>query len=212
MLKRVAFNVRYAMRQFMRHRGFAVTVVLTIALGVGLNTAMFSVIRAVLLEPLAYGDPDRLVVLTRGATPIRYDAARAGAKSYAALGAYGGEESVAFSGDGVPQVLKGARVSANFLEILKVQPVTGRGFQPDEEKGGTPDPLMGVYPLGFDMEPKAEAATLKFYLGLRGGYIGSPMLSALRLVEIPPLPLNLIEIGRLSLIIDCARAVQRVCR
>ena len=53
------------------------------------------------------------------------------------------------------------------------------GFQPDEEKGGTPDPLMGVYPLGFDMEPEVEAATLKFYLGLREGYIGSPMLSAL---------------------------------
>ena len=53
------------------------------------------------------------------------------------------------------------------------------GFQPDEEKGGTPDPLMGVYPLGFDMEPEVEAATLKFYLGLRQGYIGSPMLSAL---------------------------------
>jgi protein-glucosylgalactosylhydroxylysine glucosidase len=52
-------------------------------------------------------------------------------------------------------------------------------FQADEEKGGTPDPLMGVFPLGFDMEPEVEAATLKFYLGLREDYIGSPMLSAL---------------------------------
>jgi protein-glucosylgalactosylhydroxylysine glucosidase len=57
--------------------------------------------------------------------------------------------------------------------------VSHDGFQPDEEKGGTPDPLMGVYPLGFNMEPDVEAATLKFYLDLRGGYIGSPMLSAL---------------------------------
>jgi hypothetical protein len=57
--------------------------------------------------------------------------------------------------------------------------VSHDGFQPDEEKGGTPDPLMGVYPLGFNMEPDVEAATLKFYLGLREGYIGSPMLSAL---------------------------------
>ena len=52
-------------------------------------------------------------------------------------------------------------------------------FQPKEEKGGTPDPLMGVFPLGFDMGRNSEAATLKFYLGLRRGYIGSPMLSAL---------------------------------
>jgi trehalose/maltose hydrolase-like predicted phosphorylase len=52
-------------------------------------------------------------------------------------------------------------------------------FEPQEEKGGTPDPLMGVFPLGFAMDPKVEAATLRFYLGLRQGYIGSPMLSAL---------------------------------
>jgi trehalose/maltose hydrolase-like predicted phosphorylase len=57
--------------------------------------------------------------------------------------------------------------------------VSHDGFQPDEEKGGTPDPLMGIYPLGFDMEPEVEAATLKFYLDLREGYLGSPMLSAL---------------------------------
>jgi trehalose/maltose hydrolase-like predicted phosphorylase len=53
------------------------------------------------------------------------------------------------------------------------------GFRPDEEKGATPDPLMGVFPLGFDMDPDVEAATLKFYLGLSERYIGSPMLSAL---------------------------------
>lgn len=53
------------------------------------------------------------------------------------------------------------------------------GFKPKEQKGGTPDPLMGIFPLGFDMGRKTEAATLKFYLGLRKSYIGSPMLSAL---------------------------------
>ena len=57
--------------------------------------------------------------------------------------------------------------------------VSHDGFKPDEEKGGTPDPLMGVFPLGFDMDPEVEGATLKLYLGLREGYIGSPMLSAL---------------------------------
>jgi predicted permease len=98
---------------------------------------MFSVIRAVLLKPLGYGDPDGLVVLTRGATPIRYEAAREGARSYAGLGAYlGGEESFAFSGSGVPEVLKGSRVSANFLEILRVAPAAGRGFLPSEDKEG----------------------------------------------------------------------------
>jgi hypothetical protein len=57
--------------------------------------------------------------------------------------------------------------------------VSHDGFEAGEEKGGTPDPLMGIFPLGFDMEPEVEADTLKFYLDLREGYIGSPMLSAL---------------------------------
>ena len=57
--------------------------------------------------------------------------------------------------------------------------VSHDGFELHEEKGGTPDPLMGVFPLGFEMEPKVQAATLRFYLDLRQGYIGSPMLSAL---------------------------------
>ena len=57
--------------------------------------------------------------------------------------------------------------------------VSHDGFDPHEEKGGTPDPLMGVFPLGFDLKPEVQAATLKFYLDLREGYIGSPMLSAL---------------------------------
>ena len=141
-MERVLFEVRYAWRQLMRHRGFAVAVVLTIALGVGLNTAIFSVVRAVLLEPLGYGDPDRLVEWTGGATPVRYDAARVGARLYTGLGAWGGQESFAFSGDGVPEVLKGARVSANFLEILKVAPVVGRGFLPDEDREGSPAVAM----------------------------------------------------------------------
>ncbi|MBV8521206.1 MAG: glycoside hydrolase family 65 protein [Acetobacteraceae bacterium] len=53
------------------------------------------------------------------------------------------------------------------------------GFKPKEEKGGTPDPLMGIFPLGFNMGLESEAATLRFYLGIRKNYIGNPMLSAL---------------------------------
>jgi putative ABC transport system permease protein len=141
-VERVFSEVRYAWRQFARHRGFTVAVVLTIALGVGLNTAIFSVIRAVLLAPLRYGDPDRLVEWTGGATPIRYDAARAGERLYTGMGAWGGEENFAFSGEGAPEVLKGARVSANFLEILEVAPVIGRGFLPQEDKEGSPAVAM----------------------------------------------------------------------
>ena len=57
--------------------------------------------------------------------------------------------------------------------------VSHDGFDPREEKGGTPDPFMGVFPLSFDLKREVQAATLKLYLDLREGYIGSPMLSAL---------------------------------
>ena len=57
--------------------------------------------------------------------------------------------------------------------------VSHDGFRSNEEKGGTPDPLMGIFPLGFDLEPEVRQATLEFYLDLADDYIGSPMLSAL---------------------------------
>lgn len=131
---KLAFNIRYALRQFASNRGFALTIILTAALGIGLNTAMFSVIRGVLLSPLGYHDPNRLVVFANGATLIRFEETLASARSYEALGAYmNGMESLAISGEGEPEVLKGARVSANFLDILGVQPLRGRGFLPDED-------------------------------------------------------------------------------
>ena len=136
-METVRFNVRYALRQFGRNRGFAVTVVLTIALGIGLNTAMFSVIRAVLLAPLGYADPGRLVTMTDSVTPVQYEQLRAGSRTLAGVGAYlGGHEELALSGGGVPEALKGARVSANFLEILGTVPAMGRGFFASEDKPG----------------------------------------------------------------------------
>jgi hypothetical protein len=57
--------------------------------------------------------------------------------------------------------------------------VSHDGYRKTEEKGGTPDPLMGVWPFGYRLEPEDEQATLKFYLDLADGYVGSPMLSAL---------------------------------
>ena len=66
-----------------------------------------------------------------------------------------------------------------------VLPTEGRvivshdNFSPDEDKGATPDPLLGIFPFGFGLDPEVEAATLRFYLDLRDAYIGSPMLSAL---------------------------------
>ncbi len=120
-----------------RNPVFSLAVVLTIALGIGANTAMFSVIRAVLLKPLPYHEPDRVVLVTDGATPVRAEELMSASRSYSEIGAYaGGFEDLSLSGVGQPEVLKGARVSANFLDILGVSPLQGRSFLAEEDKPG----------------------------------------------------------------------------
>ncbi len=141
-MERAAQDVRYAVRTMVRNPAFSLAVVLTAALGIGANTAMFSVIRAVLLKPLAYQDPDRLVVITEGATLVHFDELKAASRSYTEIVAYSGLEDMALSGIGDPEVLQGARVSSNFLSLLGVAPIAGRSFFPDEDKAGAPPVAM----------------------------------------------------------------------
>jgi putative ABC transport system permease protein len=128
----------YALRTMRRQPAFTATAVLTLALAIGGNTAMFTVIRAVLLKPLQYRDPDRLVRISGGATAPRFAEIKAGAHSFTELGAYTGEENITLSGGAEPEVLKGARVSASFIRILGVEPLRGRGFLPQEDSPGGP--------------------------------------------------------------------------
>src|ERR1700674_3657995 len=85
----------YAMRTMRKKPAFAATAVLTLALAIGGNTAMFTVIRAVLLKPLQYRDPDRLVRITGGATPSRFAEMRAAARTFTEIGAFAGSENLA---------------------------------------------------------------------------------------------------------------------
>jgi predicted permease len=129
----------YALRTMRKKPAFVATAVLTLALAIGGNTAMFTVIRAVLLKPLRYHDSDRLVRISGGATPTRFAEMQAGAHSFTALGAFSGQEDLTLSGSAEPEVLHGARVSASFLQILGVDPLRGRGFRPEEDApGGAP--------------------------------------------------------------------------
>jgi predicted permease len=133
-------DLRFAARMLAQRPGFSAAIVLTVALGIGGNTALFSVIRAVLLRPLGYTDPQKVVVLTRGATPIHVDEFRAAAPSYTETGVYsGGAEQLALTGRGAPEVVSAARVSGNFLSILGVAPALGRSFLPAEDRTGGPN-------------------------------------------------------------------------
>ena len=144
-LETIRQDAGYALRTMRRNPVFAATAVVVLALGIGGNAAMFTVIRAVLLKPLDYRDPDRLVQVSGGATPARFEEMRAGARSFTGLGAFGGEESLTLTGAAEPEVLRGARVSADFLRILGVDPIFGRSFLPEEDSpGGAPVAMISA--------------------------------------------------------------------
>jgi putative ABC transport system permease protein len=142
-LQMLARDLSYALRTMRKNPAFAGMAVLTLALGIGGTTAMFTVIRSVLLKPLTYRDPDRLVQLSKGATSTRFAEMQAAARSYAGVGAYLQTAlDITLSGGPEPEVVKGMSVSANFLDILEVQPLLGRGFRSEEDGKGAPPVVL----------------------------------------------------------------------
>ena len=155
----------YALRGFRNNPVFAV---LTLALGIGGTTAMFSVVRVVLLKPLDYPDADRLVNISEGATPTRYDEIRVNTQSLGGVGAFvgAGLENLTLTGGSEPQILKGARVSANFLSVLGRRPILGRSFQPsDDSVGGPPVALISeeLWSWRFRRDPQISGKTIVLY-------------------------------------------------
>ena len=162
-LERIWQDLKYALRTMGRNPAFAAAIVLTVALGIGANTAMFSVIRAVLLKPLGYQDPDRLVLISEGATLVHFDDLKAANKSYVEIAAFSGPEDMALSGTGEPEVLKAARVSGNFLSLLGISPLLGRSFFPDEDKPGAPPVAIvsaELWRRRFDRNPSIIGKTV----------------------------------------------------
>src|SRR5579863_9134735 len=158
----IRHNTRYALRSMRRNPAFAATAILMVGLAIGGNTAMFTVIRAVLLKPLSYPNPDRLVSLSGGGTPERFAEMAAAAHSFVALGAYTGEENLTLASGSEPEVLKGARVSATFLKILGVEPVRGRGFLEQEDRaGGAPVAMISfeLWQRRFGSDPNIAGKT-----------------------------------------------------
>jgi predicted permease len=143
-------DVRFALRMLRRAPGFACTAILTLALGVGATTAIFSVVDAVLLAPLPFTDAGRLVIARGGATlqnstPISYPAFlewRDGAV-FEHTGAYF-NWSATFSGDGEAEQLQGLRTSASLFDALGVRPMIGMLFTlADEPRTAEPKVLIG---------------------------------------------------------------------
>src|SRR5580765_3662853 len=128
-------DVRYGARMLRRNPGFTAAAVLTLALGIGATTAIFSLINAVLLEPLPYEQPGQLVYIweTRGdkqpgdVSPGAFMDWREDSTSFEGVSGIRGA-AANLTGTGQPERIKGLSVSANFLSILREQPEIGRGF------------------------------------------------------------------------------------
>jgi predicted permease len=138
-------DVRYAFRGFARSPGFAAVAIFTLAVGIGANTAIFSVANALLLRPLAYAQPDRLVLIAGErkvdkltGVPlswVRFKQVNDGQRSFSGVAAFT-SETFNLTGRGEPEQLAAARVSWNFFDVLGVRPALGRTFRREEDKAG----------------------------------------------------------------------------
>jgi len=158
-------DVRYALRALRRSPGLAAAAILTLALGIGANSAIFSVVNGVLLKPLPYAQPERLVTVvsqfpTMGfdrfwISPPEYMELQERSRSYAAIGAYRtGAASVSTAGD--PVRVTSAIATAELFQALGVPPLLGRTFGPDEDvPNGEPVVVLshGLWQRAFGADP-----------------------------------------------------------
>ncbi len=140
-MNELAQDIAYAMRSLRKAPGFALVAILTLALGIGANTAIFSVVRGILLRPLPFAEPSRLVMVAstyKGgkpfpfASPANIEDWRTMNHSFSGFAAYNGHSAVV-TGSGEPERLRGYDVSANMFDVLGVAAVRGRAvFTPEE--------------------------------------------------------------------------------
>jgi putative ABC transport system permease protein len=142
-------DLRYSARILSRAPGFAITAVLIVALGIGATTAAFSVTDFVLIRPLPFPEPDRLVLLsektpgyvTMEFSPPNYRDWMQAATSFESTGAYTGR-SVTMTGHGDTRRVPGTAVNVDFFKTLRVAPILGRSFQPEDDREGAPGTII----------------------------------------------------------------------
>lgn len=141
-------DVRFALRQLRRNPGFTAVAILSLGLGVGANTAIFSVVKAMLLEPLPYPEGDRLVMVWEDTprwdirhntpAPANFVDWRSQNHVFEGMAAFigGAFGDVALTGVGEPEQIHGAQVSSNLFRVLRVGPALGRDFQDNDDQSG----------------------------------------------------------------------------
>ncbi|HEY2854286.1 MAG TPA: ABC transporter permease [Gemmatimonadaceae bacterium] len=131
----------FALRQARRQPAVTTIALLTFALGIGANTAMFSVVRGVLLRPLPYSDPQRLAAIWPGRAISNAELLylQQNSRTLQSVAAFSPGWGIALTGAGEPRQLHAARVSVNFFSVLGVHPAIGRPFAPNESERGAWD-------------------------------------------------------------------------
>ena len=165
-------DLRHGLRLLRKSPGFAIIAVLTVALGIGANTAVFSVVYGVLLEPLPYHDSARLILLNETTPRVGMVSVsdpnfldwRSQSTTFSQMAAV---HEVAFNLSGIsqPESIGGEAVSPNFLSLLGVRPFLGRDFDVSEEKSGAAPVVMLSYSLWqshFGSDPTAVGRTVLF--------------------------------------------------
>jgi putative ABC transport system permease protein len=146
-------DLRYAFRLLLKSPTFTAIAILTLALGIGANTAIFSVVNAVLLRPLAFRDPSRLILVAEKSNfPVistsyqNYVDWRAQSSSFESLEATRGT-TITLTGAGDPQRLNARMITAPMLPLLGINPRLGRNFRQDEDRAGGPPVVLLSYGL-----------------------------------------------------------------
>jgi putative ABC transport system permease protein len=163
-------DLRYALRSLRQRPGFTVLTVLTLALGIGATSAIFSVVNGVLLRPLPYDRPDDVLVVhtilegnPRGElSPPEYWDLREQARSFTHLAAFS-DGSLTLTGSGAPERLQAGFVTADALRLLGVSPARGRAFAAEEDLPGRPAVVLlsdGLWRRRFGADPEIVGRTL----------------------------------------------------
>jgi putative ABC transport system permease protein len=153
-LEELLADLRFAARMCSKHTGFAAATVLTLALGIGASTAVFSVVYGVLLKPLPFPEAERLVSVLHRAPAVNLDEVNQGPatwftyldnqRSFDAIGAWESDE-VSITGRGDPEQVEVLTVSHTTLPLLRVQPLVGRFFRAEDDAPGSPPRAVMSY-------------------------------------------------------------------
>jgi len=178
-------DLRYALRQLTRRPGFAAVVVATLALGIGANTSIFSVVNAVLFRPLPFDDSQRLVLVSEGFSGLASDFQRVTAADYLdfreaegrtfeAVALIAGRDAI-LVGDSDPEVVRAAAVTPSLFRVLRVTPAVGRPFNEMDAEPGAPRVAIlsnRLWRQRFGADPGVVGKTISFASGSSAQIVG----------------------------------------